>query len=238
MAKTTPETVERFRVQCEVEKDQLGHIIAELTKLGIQHVHHELVTDVLGYKKPQKFEVSSINVLREYIKTQPTFTRKDVVAHFAEIGRGEDPASNALYHLSRLGEIKKLGEGNYQRAGVKAIAGPKKHKKAAKKEAKKARPQAARYDVSNLDLILRTFRNRKSFTLKQAEALLEANGRPPQSTSPVLLKLVATHKVRRIGQGEYATIKGPNKKKKAVANGSAGEPIIAHHASAEELTNG
>ncbi len=232
-----PETVDRFRVTCEAPRHQLGDIIAELTKLGVPHIEHELITDVLTYKKPKKFDVNSADFLREYIKEHPTFTRKEAIAHFAESGRSDDQASNAIYILVKEKEIRKLGVGNYQRADIKAITGPKKAKAPKGEPAKKKRAAPAhigRYDVSNADLILRAFRNRKSFTSKDAEALLEGNGRPRKSAAPCLLKMRRQDRtVKRIGEGEYEVIKA---KTKAHVNGSAGEsPKISQQ---EGVSNG
>lgn len=237
MAKSDPEIVEKFRVLCEVPKEKLGDLIAELTKMGLTDIQHELITNVLNYKKPKRFEINSADFLRDYIKDHPTFTRKDVITYFKKHSREESAAKNALHGLAREGVIKMLGEGNYQRADVKALAAPKKAKSKEPKPTKKIARQSGRYEVTNADVLLNGFRSRKRFTNKEAEEMLEKNGRPGNSAGPVLLKLMSLRKVRRLGQGEYSIAKVPIKKKKAMAhlNGSAGDaPKIS---SREEVTN-
>jgi hypothetical protein len=250
MAKKDPETVDRFRVSCEVPKDQLGHIVAEMTKMGLEHVNYELITDVLNYKKPKKFDTNGTDHLRAWIKDHPTFNRQEVIAHFIETGRSEDSGSNAVYILAREKAIKKLGDGNYQRADIKAIAGPKKAKtaKVVKVIAPKKRgsqpgrkPNVTRiYAISNNDLLLTKFRERKKFTVREAEDYFEANKRPRKSVWPILHNLTNLHKLKRLTQGEYAVVKMKLKPRVHTPklNGAAAPAPAPEVQTVEVVTNG
>lgn len=245
-----PETVDRFRITCEVPKQQLGDVIAEFTKMGLQHVHHELITDVISYKKSKQFDTNGADHLRAWIKDHPTFTRQDVIAHFEATGRSSASASNACYVLANEKAIKKLGDGNYQRAGIKAIAPPSKKAKAApdkkavnKKTGKplQRKPTHHSYDVSNIDFIMKRMRTHPKFTLKQMEDYFDVNGRTPKSVGALLTGLIAMHKVRRIGTAQYAALKGRDyaaekARAKQRANGAAA--VVVASASEEVVSNG
>lgn len=228
MAKKEPQTVDRFRVSCEVPKEQLGHIIAELAKMQLEHVNYELITDVLNYKKAQKYETTSAEHLREWIKDHPTFNRQEVIAHFAATGRSQESASNAIYVLAREKLLKKLGEGNYQRADVKAIAGPKKQKLAAAVTSKKQRSHQQRYEISNIDYLLAKFRNRKKFTVREAEDCFAADQRPKKSVWPLLFRLAAMNKLKKLGNAEYTVAKRTLTARKSKLNGAAVEEAVTN----------
>jgi hypothetical protein len=55
MAKTPPATVERFRIHAETSKEQMGDVLAELTKMGLLNIGYELVTDVLTFRTNPDF---------------------------------------------------------------------------------------------------------------------------------------------------------------------------------------
>src|SRR5882724_5600604 len=50
MAKTPVATVERFRIHAETSMEQMGHVLAELTRMGLQNVGYELITDIVTFK--------------------------------------------------------------------------------------------------------------------------------------------------------------------------------------------
>jgi hypothetical protein len=240
--KREPETVDRFRISIEVPKEQLGHWVTEFTKMGLQHISHELVTDVLTYKekKPRTiYETSGDDLLREWIKSHATFKRKEVLDYFEHSGRTAKSGDAALARLIKLKEVKPLGQGNYQRAGVKAIAAPKKAKaKNGKKTTKPPRRPPTNYKVPNIDLILGFMRKRKKVTLTDIQTIFVKNGRPAKSVSPILTDLIAKHKVRRVGAAEYSAVihhhKSAGAKARAKLNGAAPET----HQQKEVMANG
>lgn len=214
MAKKEPETIDHFKVSCKVAKEKLGDVLAMFTRMGLEHVEYEMITDVLNFKQRQTYDVDGVTALREWIKDHPTFKRSEAVAHFAPLGRSQHSVSNAVHRLAKLKELISLGNGNYQRADIKAIAGPKAKVKNSeprfgKKTGKPLRDTSKRYDIPNRDFILRLLGKRKSMTLAQMIEAFEKDDRAPQSVSPVLDKLMSLHKVRRIAQGEYAIVRRP-----------------------------
>jgi hypothetical protein len=241
-----PETIDRFRVWAEVPKDQLGDVVIAFTKMGLQQIGHEMITDMLNFKKRQRHEVTGADFLREWIKDHPTFTRKEAAAAFVAAGRADGAAFSALQALRVSRDIKNLGGGNYQRKDVKAIAPPKKEKSAKAKiglNKKTGKPlqrtphKRRNYDVNNIDFLLNRVRERKSFTVKQLQDHFERNGRTAKSVSPLLTQLLAQHKIRRLSAGEYAVVKiKPTPRMSKQVNGAAG--AATHAPETEVTTNG
>lgn len=232
MAKKTPETVIRFRVWAEIEKGQLGDVVAAFTQLGLQNIGHEMITDVLNFKKRSMHEITGNDFLRAFIKDNATFTRTDVTKAFEADGRTKHSSDRSIQNLRELGEIRQLATGNYQRADVKAIAGPKRVVKAAKPakskktgEPLKRKPNAIyRHEVPNLTFLLKKIASRKKFTIKEMEAAFKADGRNERSVSPIITLLAQKHKVRRLSQGEYAIVKRKLTPRAATLNGATPHP--------------
>src|SRR5262245_38209581 len=126
-----PEIIERFRVWAEVPKEQLGEVIVAFTRLGLHQIGHELITDTLSFKNKKKFDVNAQDFLRAWMQEHPTFTRTEVGAAFSADGRTDGSSYTAITRLRESGEIRALGNGNYQRKGVKAIEPPKEAKNGA-----------------------------------------------------------------------------------------------------------
>ncbi len=129
MAKTPAATVERFVIHAETSKDHMGHVLAELTKMGLQNVGYELVTDIVTFKNngPRKLhEVTGNDFAREFVQENASFAAIQLVNHFKANDRTDGMAYKALRALVQEGAVKKLSPGNYQRAGVKALPAPKK----------------------------------------------------------------------------------------------------------------
>lgn len=221
MTKKPPETVDRFRVSCDVPPGGLESLMAALIKMGMKNLHYELITDVLNYKR-RAFDTNAREFLRQWIADHATFTRAEVVAHFKSGGRTEGSGSTALERLCEEKLIKPLGGGNYQRADVKALTAPKKPKaQLNRRTGKPVADKQRRYDVSNMDFVLARVRSRKKFTSAEIENYFKANGRQPQSVSPVLNKLIALHKVKRLSPGQFTIVKGKPRVSKPKLNGAA-----------------
>src|SRR6267154_2860914 len=95
--------------------------------------------------------------------------------------------------------LTKLGDGNYQRADVKAIAPP-------------TSGMVKHYDVSNRDLIWRHIKNRTRFKIADLAVLFRANKRPEKSISPQISIMAAAKLIKRVGDGEYLVLKKASKK--------------------------
>src|SRR5882672_8716363 len=101
MAKA-PATEERFRIHAEASKDNMGHILAELTKLGLANIGYELVTDIVTFRKngPRKLhEVTGNDFARAFIKENASFAAIELVNHFKANDRTNVSAYKAIRYL-------------------------------------------------------------------------------------------------------------------------------------------
>lgn len=201
-----PATVDRFKLSCEVEVSDLGAIIAQLTKMGLTNLHFELMTDVLNFRKKANHDIKASEFLRPWLADHPTFKAREAIKLFRDDGRTDGAGYSALRELTDEGVLKKLGEGNYARADVKAIAAPKKKAK----PDKPAAPDRTRYAVPNPALIMRVAKRHKgTFTSKQMKKAFEKDGRPTGSVAPALTDLLGKKAIKRVGEGEYQIIEAP-----------------------------
>lgn len=207
-----PVTVDRFKLSCECEVTDLGAIIAQLTKMGLTNLHFELMTDVATFRQKTNHAIKAADFLTGWIKDHPTFKAAEVIQAFKADGRTAGSGYSGLRDLVDANILKKLGEGNYARADVKAIAPPAKKAK----KAKKAKPQKPvnshqmRYVVPNPALIMRIAKRKKGhFTVADIKAAFEKDGRPPSSASPAIKDLLDKKSIKRIADGEYQIIETP-----------------------------
>ena len=220
--------------------EQVGSVLAELTRLGLEGIGYELVTDIKAWGR-KVHETTAVDAAAEYIKEHPTFHIGELVAHLA--GRSRGAVDAAVRSMVAKKSLTKLGNGNYQRADVKAIAPPT-------KEAEKTRRgQTKPYDISNKDLIWRHIKNRTRFKIADLVVLFRANKRLPKSISPQLSFMIGDNLIKSAGRGEYIVLKNKTAKvitkKKFVAKRAAGKqkpptesPKLNGSASSEIATNG
>jgi hypothetical protein len=227
MAKQPPEIRDRFRIYVETTMEQMGSVVATLTKMGVENIGHELITDVKAWGR-KEHDTTAAEAIAEYVQEHPTFHISELVAHFKQAGRSRGAVDAAVRNMVAKNLLTKLGDGNYQSADVKAIAPPK---AAAPVATKKARPanKVPHYDISNKDLIWRHIKNRVRFKLADLRVLFRANNRPDKSVSPLMTKMVGEKLIRLVGPGEYLVmkkvIKATAKKKFAVKRGKHQSPI-------------
>ncbi len=238
MAKTPAATVERFVIHAETSKDHMGHVLAELTKMGLQNVGYELVTDIVTFKNngPRKLhEVTGNDFAREFVQENASFAAIQLVNHFKANDRTDGMAYKALRALVQEGAVKKLSPGNYQRAGVKALPAPK-------KETPGRGGSRNVYEIGNKNVILKRIKGRATFTLKELRDHFENIRRNPKSVSPIATKLAQAKVITLIEPGTYAW--GKVKKKKVakktrpVIRKKRGAGADVTQASAVEKTNG
>lgn len=183
-----PEVTELCRIHAETTLDQMGHALAALARMGLTNIGYELVTEVATFKKKQSHDTNSENFATEWLNDHPTFKATELVKHFEDNGRTGGAAYTALRVLVEKSALKKLSPGHYQRADVKAIAGPK-------------------HEISNRDFIWKTIGKRKSFTALELTQAFKADGRPTQSMTSVLAKMAAAKEVKMLGDGKYEVVK-------------------------------
>jgi hypothetical protein len=210
---------ERFKISCEVEIVDLGETIATLTRMGFDNITFDMITDVRSFARntPPKDGINSVEFLRKWTETNPTFKAIDAVKFFETDGRSKGAAYPAMSALVDEGFLKKLGPAQYSRADVKHIAPPKK--------AKKKLERAPQHETSNAVFLMRIAkRNHGRFTSELAKKLFAADKRAPTGVGPTIRGLVEDKLIRRTDIGSYElTVKGVGKSK---ANGVAPpEPV-------------
>jgi hypothetical protein len=227
MPKAPPVEYILLKVPCPLER--LGNAIAALSKLDLHGFETEVVTVVPAFAKRANHEVSSEDVLLEWIKTHPTFKAIEAVRHFEQNGRTKGSTYPALGVLVEKGVLKKLDPGNYARTDVKHLAGPKKSEK-------KEKPATAnRYEVSHVDFILRyARRNHGRFAVAKVKDAFEKDKRYRDSVSTAINTLIERKQAKRVALGEYVLLNDAAKKK-AVAKKEA--PQQPNNETAE-VTNG
>jgi hypothetical protein len=224
MAKQPVES-HRFKIHCEVEQEGLGHVLAQLTILGVQNIGYELITDVQTFKaRPPRDpnQPKAEDTASEWIKKNPTFRVSELGRHFKEIGRPQTTANYLVRVMTEKGRLRQLADGMYQSTEIKHIEGPK-AKPAAKKAAvppvsaaPKKRTRApnptARFETTNRQLIEKTIRGRKRITGQELREVFASNGRNPHSASPIIWHMVKDKSLKQLGEGAYEVL---SKKSKA-----------------------
>jgi hypothetical protein len=235
MAKT-PATVERFVIHAETSKDDMGHVVAELIKRGLTNVGYELITDVVTFRKNgarKAHDVTGNDFARAFLKENASFAAIQIVKHFQANDRTDGMAYKAIRELVKEGALKKLGPGNYQRAGVKALPAPK-----GKRPATHTGP---RQEIGNKDVILKRIKGRRRFTLRELREHFANIKRNPHSVSPIISKLFHAKLVTQIEDGVYAwgnvKTKKVAKKIQAAVRKKRDAPV-AQASSPLERTNG
>ena len=206
------EVVERFRISCEAEPEQMGGIIAQLTRMGLTNIKFDLIADVRSFSRnaPPKDGISNTDYLRAWIDTHPTFKAIEAQNYFRNDNR---PAVYpTLRALVDEGVLKKLGPGDYSRADVKHIAGPKKAKASPAKAAAKAKVKKKQpsFEVNAEEALLRIARrNHGRFTSELAKKHFAVQGRSPAGVGPTISRLLKDKMIRRTDTGSYElTAKG------------------------------
>jgi hypothetical protein len=194
--------IERFvlTMRQEVEAQEMGLHVANLTRLGYTDVKFELITDIKTFNRRNKPEIRTKDFLMTWMQQHPSFKAIDAVKALRDDGRGNGTAAYpALGELVEKGILKKVDAGMYARADVKAIAGPKKNAK----KAEKAKPRI-KHEVSNTDFILRAAsRAHGRFNSLSIKKLFEASGRPSTSVGPCITKLRNDGMIKPLGEGRY-----------------------------------
>ena len=209
-----PQLEDSFNVHVlAVPLDRLGPLTALLAREGFGDVRNELVTTVRSFARNNQPAdgVSSADFLRAWIADHPTFRARDAVNHFRAEGRGNGhSAYAALIALVEDGTLKKPGPGQYARADVKQIAGPK-------KKAAKAKATKAHFEVPNSEALLTIARrNHGRFTSELAKKYFAVQGRAATGVGPTISHLIRDKLVRRTANGSYElTAKGAGGKLKA-----------------------
>lgn len=227
-----PETREVYRIHGETSKEEFGEYLAVLTKMGMQNIGYELVTEVATFKQRRQSgnggETASLNneqVARAWIEKNPSFAAKDLVAHFDAVGRHPASAYQAMRNLMEARFLSRSAPGKYHLATMKALPPPasvpmvkkaKAAKKAAKAKAGKPpkypRGHAPRLEIGNAIFLWNQIKNRKSFNLSLLKDRFLADGRNPKSISPIITKLAQAGSLKNSGGGDYeVTGKPPGK---------------------------
>jgi hypothetical protein len=191
MPKKDPETIDRYRIIAETSIEQMGFVLAALTKMGLGNISYELITNVNRFKDRKVHEVSAEAFAAEFVKENARFKSADMVAHFKAAGR---EASSAYYGIKKLADanvVRKSVGGEFVR--VEALPAP----------APKARqPQGA----MNKDVIANAIKGRKQFTIAELRAVFAAEGRNEKSISPILTTMAKAKQIKLVSSGHYSVL--------------------------------
>lgn len=222
MAKA-PDTIDRIGFYFETSIDEAGKFIAMLTKEGVQAMRHELITDVITFKKGAHHAISAEAFLTNWIADHPTFKVSEAVKFCKEDGRTAGACYTALRLMVEKKVLKKLGEGNYARADVKSLAPPKKKPTEKKAAAKKGAKPHKSFEKTGMEVIMSyAKRNHGRCNTAKLLDLFEAEGRARNSVYAPLEKLVKAKKLKRVGEeagGQFMLMNDQ-------ANGNGAVPVV------------
>jgi hypothetical protein len=205
MAKKEPETIDRYRIFAETSMEQMGFVLAALTRMGLQNISYELITDVNRFKTKERkvHEVSAEDLAAAFVKENARFKSSDLVAHFKAAGREATSAYYGIKKLTDANVIRKSVGGEFVR--VEALPAPAK--------AVKTRPAnpVRRFEVLNKDLIADAIKGRKQFTMAELRDVFAKEGRNEKSISPILTGMIAAKRIKAVSPGQYLVLAKPVK---------------------------
>lgn len=237
-----PETIDRYRIFAETSIEQMGFVLAALTKMGLEKVGYELITDVVNFKEKKVHDVKSEDFAKVFLEENPTFRAIDLVNYFRAAGRTPGAAYTVIRNLVDTKVLRKIGPANYQRADVKALAPPSMRGKHGK---------TATYDMPNKDLITKFIKGRKKVTMRELRDLFVKEGRNEKSISPILTVMTKAKAIKVVASGQYevlqkaakptAAVKKPAAKAKPAKEKKAAEASAPAHTqilNGGEMTHG
>lgn len=208
-----PETRDRFRIFAETSAENMGPLLAQLTKMGLENIGYELITDVVTFKTRQNS--GGDELARAWIAEHPEFKLSELSAHFMTHGRGQSSCTNNVRKLVRLGELVSLGDGRYRRSNPQLPA-----------------PQKVKQSAGSATGLTRAYMStRKKITTSQIKELMVQNGKPASYAHPSIYQLVQLGELKRIGEtgsGEYEVVQ--KQTSRAAAKKVNGANGAAHHA--------
>jgi hypothetical protein len=231
-------TTDRYQIHAETSLEQMGFVVAALTRMGLLNIGYELITDIHAYKKGAERKVHGVNALdfaKEWIKEHATFKASELVKACEGDGRSSGTAYGSLRDLVKAKVLRKLGPGNYQRTDVKALEAP------AKPKSKRGTSNAP-YDVPNKTVISKWVGNKSRFKLADLTAHFLSIGRNPKSVSPIVTKMMQAKFIKAVGFGEYVVkkkeIKVKNKLRKQRYRDNLKNQTALNGQQSSEATNG
>lgn len=214
MAKKPIETRDRYRLHAETSTEEFGGVLAQLTKMGLQNIGYELITDIPTFrtnKRPNGQDVTAEQVILEFIKQKPTFKASEIVAVLVEHGRPPGSAYQALGAMVKQNQLRKLQPGVYQDIAIGHLAGP-----ASAEPAAPVKPKPTgrgghhpRYDVPNRDFIVKWLGRKSRFEISALTKAFVDDGRQPTSASSVVTKMAHDGFLKNLGGGLWEVIKLP-----------------------------
>jgi len=200
MAKKEPETIDRYRIFAETSMEQMGFVLAALTKMGLQNISYELITDVNRFKTRERkvHEVSAEDFAAAFVKQNARFKSADMLAHFKAAGREPSSAYYAVKKLSDANVVRKSVGGEFVR--VEALPAP------AKAATTRPANPVHRFEVLNKDVIANAIKGRKQFTMRELRDVFAKEGRNDKSISPILTGMVAAKRIKIVSPGHYLVL--------------------------------
>lgn len=215
-----PVTRDRYRLHAETSMEEFGSVLAELTKMGLQNIGYELITDVRSFTtNPPRtaHDVKAEDFILSYIDQNPTFVIKDLIKKFRDDGRTDGAGYTGVRILVEKGVLKKLGPGNYQHTNVKSLPAPKPSAKTKPPTPKTKRGQGRRYEIGNREFLFSILGDRKKFKTSDFNDAFEKDGRPTKSISSVIAQLTSDKVFKKLGEGAYEVNDKHKKSKKKSA---------------------
>lgn len=148
MTKQPPVTQDRFRIHIETSLENMGPLFAQLTRMGIEKLDYELITDVAVWRqngkreKPQaepkpagqkQFEVTGLTAIWNHVKSRKSFTTGSLRELFKEQGRNPASVSPLVDSLLKEKRVKRIAAGEYAPTKKKGVPKRQQHTASLKK---------------------------------------------------------------------------------------------------------
>lgn len=177
----------------------MGPLLAQLTKMGLENIGYELITDVVTFKGRN---TDNGAVIREWIAQRPEFQLAELRQFFRERNRNPSSVDYTMKVLVEDGTLVALGDGHYRRSDPQ-LTGPEQQPQ--QPRIAKTR-KSSHYAVGNRVLMWQTIGKRKRFNVSELNEVFKREGRPSSSMYSQLSKMVHEGVVKSLGDGDYEVI--------------------------------
>jgi hypothetical protein len=206
MAKA-PVTRDRFKISAEIAAEDLGLILLQLARMGLENVEYEIITDVRTFHQNPDRKVHEVKAetfaVETFLPHHSRFKASDLTNHFKAHGRTASAVYYALATMTKNGTLRKADDGWYEVA-PKQLPPPA---TADMFNGDKPEEPVKKWDRSGKAEILGFSMSHDSFTTKQLRELFRAQGRNEASVHPTLYELLEEKRIKRTGPGEYTALK-------------------------------
>lgn len=177
----------------------MGPLLAQLTKMGLENIGYELITDVVSFKTRN---TDNRAVIMEWIGDRHEFQLAELRKMFRDQGRAASSVDYTMKMLVQDGTLVPLGDGHYRRSDPQLPAPAQQRPERASVDRR-----APQYTTSNRALMWSVIGKRKTFEVSLLRERFREEGRPLSSLYSQLSKLTKEGHLKQLdGEGKYEVV--------------------------------